>query len=144
MGTVVAFDIGHTLSIRHGADQSALFEFQFELDIDAMEEAGLGNHTYFCFIYDVGTGTVVEISSSTESGVLRAAQVHPDYDGNMGTEYVLKYEGRAGLGDVVYTFLSYEPGEIDDPEFADTFDEINAVFFDICAKTLAAAKANLL
>jgi len=140
----MTIDIGTRLSIRHGAEQSPLFEFQFELDIDAMEEAGQGNHTYFCFIYDVASGTVVEISSSTESDVLRAAQIHPDYDGNMGTEYVLKYEGRAGRGDVVYAYLSYEQGEMDDPDFSDAFDEINAVFFDICAKTLAAAKASLL
>ena len=144
MGTTVDFAIGTKLSIRHGSEESSLFEFQFELDIDSLEEAGYGHDTYFCFVYDVATGTVVEITSNTAADFLEAAQVYPDYDGNMGTEYVLKYEGKSGRGDVVYSLLSFEPDEIDDPDFADAFDEITAVFFDICTQTLAETKANLL
>ena len=144
MSTVVDFDIGTTLSIRHGNEQSSLFEFQFELDIDAMEEAGFGHSTYFCFVYDVASGKVVKITSSTDAAVLAAAMVHPDYEGNMGTEYVLKYEGKAGSGDVVYSLLSFEPDEIDDPDFSSCFDEITAVFFTICSEALAQTKARLL
>ena len=144
MSTTVDLDIGILLSIRHGKEQSPLFEFQFELDIDAMEEAGFGHSTYFCFVYDAARGKVIEITSGTEPEVLAAAMVHPDYEGNMGTEYVLKYEGKPGSGDVVYSLLSFEPDEIDDPDFSACFDEITSVFFEICTQALAQTKASLL
>ena len=144
MSTAVDLEIGIKLSIRHGSDHSSLFEFQFELDIDAMEESGYGHSTFFCFVYDVAVGKVVKITSSTDVDVLEAAQVHSDYDGNMGTEYVLKYEGKAGMGDVVYSLLSFEPDEIDDPDYESAFDEITAVFFEICTQTLEKTKNTFL
>ena len=143
MGTIVDFDIGTKLSIRHGNDESSLFEFQFELDIDSLEDAGYGHDTYFSFVYDVASGKVIEITSNTDSEYLEVAQVYPDYDGNMGTEYVLKYNGNPGRGDVVYSLLSFEPDEIDDSTFASSFEEITSVFFNIATITLSKAKANL-
>ena len=140
MGTAVDFEIGITLSIRHGSEQSSLFEFQFELDIDELDSAGFGHESFFCFVYDVALGKVVEITSTTAAEVLQHARIHPDYDGEMGTEYVLKYEGKAGSGDIVYAYLSYERAEIDDQAFESAYDEISKPFFDICAQTLAMTK----
>ena len=144
MGTIVNFDIGTKLSIRHGNDESSLFEFIFELDYASLDEAGWGHNTYFSFVYDVATGKVVEITSNTDSEYLEVAQVHPNYDGNMGTEYVRKYDETLGSGDVVYSFLSFEPDEIDDASFASSFEEITSVFFDICVRTVSKTKAHLL
>ena len=43
-------DVGFLCDARHGAEESALFEFSFELDVDAMDEAGFGHCAMFSFV----------------------------------------------------------------------------------------------
>ena len=133
------FDLGFECDARHGPDQSSLFEFSFELDVDAMEAAGLGHHAMFCFVVDFSTGHAVRLTSDSSAEVIAAAQIYPPYledAAGMGTELVAKFSETTGAGDTIYECLSFEYSEPMDKEFLACQDEIGGAFFGICQRVL--------
>ena len=69
-------DVGFLCDARHGADESSLFEFSFELDVDAMDEAGFGHCAMFSFVVDFKTGKAVKLTSSSDPDVIAALVIH--------------------------------------------------------------------
>ncbi len=138
------FDVGFLCDARHGPDNSSLFEFSFELDVDAMEAAGLGHHAMFSFVVDFATGHAVRLTSDGSAAVIAAAQIYPPYleDGaGMGTELVAKFSEAGGAGDTIYECLSFEYAEPMDKGLLAYQDEIGGAFFGICQRVLDFVKA---
>ena len=141
--TELNIDVGFLCDARHGADESALFEFSFELDVDAMDAAGFGHCAMFSFVVDFKTGKAVKLTSSSKPEVIAAAQVYPPYleDGDgMGTEIVSKYSEDTGSGDTIYECLSFEYSDPMDANFAEYQKQIGGAFFNICVTVLDAVK----
>ena len=137
------FDVGFKCDARHGPEQNSLFEFAFELDVDAMDEAGLGHHAMFSFVVDFATGHAVRLTSSAQPDVLAAAQIYPPYleDANgMGTELVSKYSTETGSGDTIYECLSFEYFDPTDTSLLAYQDQIGGAFFNICVRVFDAVK----
>ena len=137
-------DVGFLCDARHGADESSLFEFAFELDVDAMDEAGLGHCAMFSFVVDFRTGKAVKLTSGSDPEVISAAQIYPPYleDGQgMGTEYVSKYSESAGSGDSIYECLSFEFCDPTDTSYADYQAQIGSAFFNICVQVFDSVKS---
>ena len=129
-------DVGVILDVRHDGAEASKFIFSFEVDIDAMEEAGLGWATMFSFVYDVELGKATKLTSSSSSEVIEAQRIPDMYldEGAFGTEFVATYPDDR----TVYAYLSFELDEEDsEPKFTAAFD---SVFFDICTKVFDAVK----
>ena len=137
-------DVGFLCDARHGPNESSLFEFSFELDVDAMDEAGLGHCAMFSFVVDFKTGKVIKLTSSSDPDVIAAAQIYPSYledAEGMGTEIVSKYSENTGSGDTIYECLSFEYSDPMDTNYADFQDQIGGAFFNICVKAFDAVKS---
>lgn len=138
------YDVGFLCDARHGPDNGSLFEFSFELDVDAMEAAGLGHHAMFSFVVDFATGHAVRLTSDASAEVVAAAQIYPPYleDGaGMGTELVATFSEAGGAGDTIYECLSFEYAEPMDKGLLAYQDEIGGAFFGICQRVLDFVKA---
>jgi hypothetical protein len=137
------YDVGFKCDARHGPDKSPLFEFSFELDVDAMDEVGQGHHAMFSFVVDFATGCAKQLTSSALPKVIAAAKIYPPYledGGGMGTEYVSKYSEETGSGDTIYECLSFEYSDPMDTAFLEYQDQIGGAFFKICVQVFDAIK----
>ena len=144
--TDLSVDVGFLCDARHGADESSLFEFSFELDVDAMDEAGFGHCSMFSFVVDFKTGKAVKLTSSSDPDVIAAAQIYPPYledASGMGTELVSKYNDETGSGDTIYECLSFEYADPMDAAFSAYQKQIGGAFFNISVKVFDAVKSGI-